>query len=725
MPVQIDPATGLPVKAAPLDAAQINITLNLTDVSLADLLNAICQVADHPLKYSVEDYGIVFSDKKLDAPKYVMRTFKVDADRFVAALHQKMPDYKYSPPSPPDTKSSSGGYSWISSAPDEVTPLVRQYFEKQNINLDMPKSILFNARLGVLFVYATPKDLDVIERAIQVLNSGNPPAATSHPDPRHQAADLARAGQVSYEAGDMDVAKGEFESALALDPNNQGAQYYLTLISQAAAALPSGVVSLRPGPVRILNEIRNIHLDAFGPFDHASLVVVVSELNSKARQAGADFGMAVLDPAPSPPDDTVVTLPQLKNVALGEAFRRVRLAASSPINYTILDDLVAFSPAKPKDNFDNLTEAIFDPSATHPSYRQVSATINTNDLVERTFLVGTAAFIAAVRSQTGEASPVEGFRELAAKAGVDFSPPKTIFLTEGEGALSVYATKKDMDTIRDVLDGLHCSLPQVHIKARFFEMPSTSAEGLPSGMGILTASEMKTVLPLLMSQKGVKELAEPEGTTLTGRQMQMTVGEVDPVVTNYVIVMPPGAKTPAIEPQIGNVEFGVMFDAVPVALADGYTISLKATGKRTQFFGYAAPKGIKEVTTNYEGSKITLPVTLPAIQMNTASSQALLYDGQTLVLFPNQPEPLFYPSDEKSQKLVDEHIRQVENQNGHKTLVVFATITLIDPAGNRLHSDKEMSFAQKGPPAQSQTLPGERQNANFPGVAPSPLPVLP
>jgi hypothetical protein len=35
-----------------------------------------------------------------------------------------------------------------------------------------------------------------------------------------------------------------------------------------------------------------------------------------------------------------------------------------------------------------------------------------------------------------------------------------------------------------------------------------------------------------------------------------------------------------------------------------------------------------------------------------------------------------------------------------KTLVVLVTATLIDPAGNRLHSDKELSFAQTGIPPQ-------------------------
>src|SRR5262249_5560071 len=82
----IDPATGLPVGAPqatqPADDTQINISLQLNSVGLADLLNAICLVSDHPIKYSVEDYGVVFSQKGPDSPQYEMRTFKVDPNTF-------------------------------------------------------------------------------------------------------------------------------------------------------------------------------------------------------------------------------------------------------------------------------------------------------------------------------------------------------------------------------------------------------------------------------------------------------------------------------------------------------------------------------------------------------------------------------------------------------------------------------------------------------------------
>ena len=65
----IDQTTGLPI-AAPsggeqVDINSVTIKINpaLTDVSLADVLDAIVTVADHPIRYSLEDYAVVFSLK--------------------------------------------------------------------------------------------------------------------------------------------------------------------------------------------------------------------------------------------------------------------------------------------------------------------------------------------------------------------------------------------------------------------------------------------------------------------------------------------------------------------------------------------------------------------------------------------------------------------------------------------------------------------------------------
>ena len=95
--VPIDPNTGLPAAPAAgaaggagaeaVDVGSFSIKIpSLTDVRLADVLDAICLVADHPIKYSVQEYAIVFSAKGPETPQLFMRTFRVDPNTFYSGL---------------------------------------------------------------------------------------------------------------------------------------------------------------------------------------------------------------------------------------------------------------------------------------------------------------------------------------------------------------------------------------------------------------------------------------------------------------------------------------------------------------------------------------------------------------------------------------------------------------------------------------------------------------
>ena len=230
----IDPATGLPV-AGPtgggeaVDASSINVKLTLSDVRLADVLDAIVLVADHPIKYSVEDYAIVFSARGAEPVQLEMRTFKVDPNTFQQGLESVsaesfgsssssggggsggggggggggqngqntgavVPVINAAPGSGGMRQTSSGGgggggggsggggssgngglsYVTTTNATANVSLLAKSFFTTLGLNLDPPKSVFFNDRLGVLFVRATSQDLDTIEKAIQVLNMTAP-----------------------------------------------------------------------------------------------------------------------------------------------------------------------------------------------------------------------------------------------------------------------------------------------------------------------------------------------------------------------------------------------------------------------------------------------------------------------------------------------------------------------------------------------------------------------
>jgi hypothetical protein len=200
-------------------------------------------------------------------------------------------------------------------------------------------------------------------------------------------------------------------------------------------------------------------------------------------------------------------------------------------------------------------------------------------------------------------------------------------------------------------------------------------------------------------------------TTIGGRQTQMRATVIQPVITSYGFEEASADSTAgsahpyekfsdgsSIVPNIEQIETGPILDVVPSVLSDGYTIRLRTIASLIDFLGYASSKGLApEYATNADGVRIKLPTTVPVCDVREASTEKLLYDRQTLVLFPEQELPSM--RDEKARERVAEYIRKVGKSD--KTLLTLVTITLIDAAGNPVHTDDELPFAQNGVPPQS------------------------
>ena len=60
--------------------------------------------------------------------------------------------------------------------------------------------------------------------------------------------------------------------------------------------------------------------------------------------------------------------------------------------------------------------------------------------------------------------------------------------------------------------------------------------------------------------------------------------------------------------------------------------------------------------------------------------------------------------------LVGRFFRSESKQTSKNNLLIFVTPTLIDPSGNRLHTDDEMPFAQGGFPTQTAAAAGREKN---------------
>jgi general secretion pathway protein D len=178
------------------------------------------------------------------------------------------------------------------------------------------------------------------------------------------------------------------------------------------------------------------------------------------------------------------------------------------------------------------------------------------------------------------------------------------------------------------------------------------------------------------------------------------------VVRAQVVNNAPGVS--AITPITQQVETGPVLDVVPYVLSDGYTINLTLIPSLTEFQGYQTPPPVPDVTAGL--NVVQLPTSLPIFAVRQVVTTVNIWDNQTIVIgglissvtastkdtvpvLGNLPGigRLF----QSSSKVV-----------AKKNLMIFVTATIVDPAGNRVHSDDELPFTQTAIPAQP-VVPGQ------------------
>ena len=228
--------------------------------------------------------------------------------------------------------------------------------------------------------------------------------------------------------------------------------------------------------------------------------------------------------------------------------------------------------------------------------------------------------------------------------------------------------------------------PQLHIKARFFEIPKGSDDFLNSFSGILDANSAKTLLQTIESKRGAETLGEPEVTTSSGRQTQMRATKIISVVTGFEFNETNSAGS--ISPQTEKVDTGPIFDVVPVVLSNGQ-IQMTITALNIEFIGYADPANLPpDYATNSAGQKIRLPITLPAFQIKQAMTKTTLADGQSLLLIvPKVKQPSL--PDAKREARVAQLIADAEKKDGEKTTLVLVTSDIVDAAGNLIRTNTQ------------------------------------
>jgi general secretion pathway protein D len=168
----------------------------------------------------------------------------------------------------------------------------------------------------------------------------------------------------------------------------------------------------------------------------------------------------------------------------------------------------------------------------------------------------------------------------------------------------------------------------------------------------------------------------------------------------------------AITPEVQQVETGPILDVLPDVLSDVYTINLTLIPSLIEFTGYQSPPSLGSFSTGGL-NVVLLPTVLPEFSVREITTTVNVWDGQTVVLGGLVDSTL---SDSKDTvpvlgdiPILGRLFQSVQKTEDKRNLMIFVTATLIDPAGNRVHSDDELPFAQGGVPTQPVPQPGQAQ----------------
>jgi general secretion pathway protein D len=187
------------------------------------------------------------------------------------------------------------------------------------------------------------------------------------------------------------------------------------------------------------------------------------------------------------------------------------------------------------------------------------------------------------------------------------------------------------------------------------------------------------------------------------------------------------AGTSAIQPITQQVETGPILDVVPYVLSDGYTINLALIPSVTEFTGYDTPPPIPDVTGNL--NVVQLPVILPTFTVRQVVTTVNVWDNQTVVIGGLVSSAVQSTKDKVPMigdlPIVGRLFQSQSKTTQKKNLMIFVTATIVDPAGNRVHTDDELPFAQSSvpqQPANAGKVTETVQKTRTPPVAPAPAP---
>jgi general secretion pathway protein D len=264
----------------------------------------------------------------------------------------------------------------------------------------------------------------------------------------------------------------------------------------------------------------------------------------------------------------------------------------------------------------------------------------------------------------------------------------------------------------------------------------SSAPSLPTLgtiTGILTDPQFRMAIQAIEQRAGADVLSAPRITTQSGRQAHLTVSDIISIVTSVSLgsTAAGGGSTTATggissssavaaSSSYSTTPFnsGPALDVLPIILADGYSIEMSLIPTLTEFVGYDSPQQFIPQSQSVAGSSIGVPITavlpLPHYRIRQVITEVSVWDGQTVMLGGLISENIAKLKDKipvlGDLPILGRLFQSEYNYSDKENLLIFVTATIIDPAGNRIHSDEEMPFAKTSfPPQPAQPVRPDQQ----------------
>ena len=595
-PPAVDPTTGLPVAQQVVGQDDISSTIiklvpALSGLTLHQVLDAIVKVADRPIKYSIEDYAIVFSLRSAETPMLHSRTFRIDPNTFMQGMQGV---------SALDFGVGSGGGGG---------------------------------------------------------GGGG-----------------GRGGGGGGGGGGGRSGGGGGGNQGGQGQGGNGAQYVGVQLAAATARGGIGGAGAAAQPTRQPGQPGQVTLGAGPGIDHLTVVTFQDQLATLARQfflaAGVDL---------APPKSVIF------NQRSGLLLVRATLQELDLIDQAIQ----VMNTAPPQVTIDT---------------RFIEITQEDTKALGFDWFLGNFTFgnNRGINAQGGSApsfgapDPVTGVSPAAS-----YNNPNGVF--PGPSLVNAIAPSGSDNLVTSGLRN------------------GAGAPAIATITGILTDPQFRVVIKALEQRQGVEVLTAPKITTMSARQAEIKVVEVRSIVTDLDlnnggnqnttggglggnVIQNSGA---AIQPLAEPFELGPVLDVLPYVSADGYTIQMTIIPTIKDFVGYdldSARLFTPQIQSSAGGTPLTTTTPLPIFRLRQVVTSAIVWDGQTIVLGGLIGEDQTKIKDKVpilgDLPLVGRLFRSESSSTRKRNLVIFVTPTIIDPAGNRLHSDDELPFNQNSIPTQ-------------------------